>query len=166
MQTKPTPKIHPLSLLGVLLVAGALVGITWLIFSMAVRQAARTEATPQYNLTVIPAPTQTNTVMAPANLPSPTSEAPVVLPEGVIGINVYVKVTGTEGLGLRMRAAAGTGANINFMAMDDEVFKVVGGPEVSDGYTWWQLEAPLDENRAGWAAENYLTVFNVSTPTP
>lgn len=166
MQTKPTPKIHPLSLLGVLLVAGALVGITWLIFSMAVRQAARTEVPPQYNLTIIPAPTLTNTVIAPTNLPSPTSEAPVVLPEGVIGINVYVKVTGTEGLGLRMRSAAGTGANINFMAMDDEVFKVVGGPEVSDGYTWWQLEAPLDENRAGWAAENYLMVFNVSTPNP
>jgi len=166
MQTKPTPRIHPLSILGVLLVAGALVGITWLIFSMAVRQAASLEATPQYNVTVIPAPTQTNTVTIPTGLPTPTPETPVVLPEGAIGINVYVKVTGTEGLGLRMRAAAGTGADINFMAMDDEVFKVVGGPEVSDGYTWWQLEAPLDENRSGWAAENYLTVFNVNTPIP
>ncbi len=166
MQTMPTPKIHPLSILGVLLVAGALVGISWLVFSMAVRQANRIEATPQYNVTVIPAPTQTNTVVAPTDLPTPTSEAPVILPDGVIGINVYVKVTGTEGLGLRMRAAAGTGADINFLAMDDEVFKVVGGPEVSNGYTWWQLEAPLDENRSGWAAENYLMVFNVNTPTP
>ena len=166
MQTKPTPKIHPLSILGVLLVAGALVGITWLIFSMAVSQAARIDATPQYNVTVIPAPTQTNTVIAPTNLPTPTSEAPAILPDGAIGINVYVRVTGTEGLGLRMRADAGTGADINFLAMDDEVFKVVGGPVVSDGYTWWQLEAPLDENRSGWAAENYLLVFNVNTPTP
>ena len=166
MQTKPTPKIHPLSILGVLLVAGALVGITWVIFSMAVGKAARIDATPQYNVTVIPAPTQTNTVIAPTNLPTPTSAAPAILPDGAIGINIYVKVTGTEGLGLRMRAAAGTGADINFMAMDEEVFKVVGGPVVSDGYTWWQLEAPLDENRSGWAAENYLTVFNVNTPTP
>lgn len=166
MQTKPTPKIHPLSILGVLLVAGVLIGISWLVFTAAVRQATRIESTPQYNVTVIPAPTQTNTVIAPTDLATPTSEAPVVLPDGVIGINVYVKVTGTEGLGLRMRAAAGTGAGINFMAMDDEVFKVVGGPEVSDGYTWWQLEAPLDENRSGWAAENYLMVFNVGTPTP
>ena len=166
MQTKPTPKIHPLSILGVLLVAGALVGIAWLVFSMSVHQAARIEATPQYNVTIIPAPTQTNTVVAPTNLPTPTSEAPVILPDGAIGINVYVKVTGTEGLGLRMRAAAGTGADINFLAMDDEVFKVVGGPEVSNGYTWWQLEAPLDENRSGWAAENYLMVFNVGTPIP
>lgn len=166
MQTKPTPKIHPLSILGVFLVAGALVGITWLVFSMAVRQAARLEATPQYNLTVIPAPTQTNTIAAPTNLPTPTSEAPVVLPEGAIGINVYVKVTGTQGLGLRMRSAAGTGADINFLAMDDEVFKVIGGPQVSDGYTWWQLEAPLDQKRSGWAAENYLAVFNIEAPTP
>ena len=166
MQTKLTPKIHPLSILGVFLVAGALVGITWLIFSMAVRQAARLEATPQYNLTVIPAPTQTNTIAAPTNLPTPTSEAPVVLPDGAIGINVYVKVTGTQGLGLRMRSAAGTGADINFLAMDDEIFKVIGGPQVSDGYTWWQLEAPLDQKRSGWAAENYLAVFNIETPTP
>ena len=166
MQTKPPPKIYPLSVLGVLLVAGALIGITWIIFSMAVSQAAQIEATPQYNVTVIPAPTQTNTIAAPTNLPTPTSEIPVILPDGAIGINVYVKVTGTQGLGLRMRAAAGTGADINFLAMDDEVFKVVGGPEVSDGYTWWQLEAPLDETRTGWAAENYLMVFNVTTPSP
>lgn len=166
METKPTPKIHPLSILGVLLVAGALVGMTWIIFSMAVRQAARIEATPQYNVTVIPAPTLTNTVSAPTNPATPTAEAPVILPDGAIGINVYVKVTGTEGLGLRMRAAAGTGADINFLAMDDEVFKVVGGPEVSGGYTWWQLEAPLDEKRSGWAAEDFLLVFNVVTPMP
>ncbi len=166
MQTKPTPKIHPLSILGVLLVAGALLGIAWLVFSTAVRQAPRIEPSPQYNVTIIPAPTQTNTVVVPTDLPPPASEAPVILPDGAIGINVYVKVTGTEGLGLRMRAAAGTTGEINFLAMDDEVFKVVGGPEVSDGYTWWQLEAPLDENRMGWAAENYLMVFNVNTPTP
>lgn len=166
MQTKPAPKIHPLSILGVLLVAGILVGVSWLIFSMAVRQSGRIEATPQYNVTVIPAPTQTNIVILPTDLPTPTPEAPVILPDGAIGINVYVKVTGTEGLGLRMRAGAGTGAEVNFLAMDDEVFKVVGGPEVSDGYTWWQLEAPLDQSRSGWAAENYLTVFYLSTPTP
>ena len=166
MQNKPTPKIHPLSILGVFLVAGLLVGTSWMLFSMAIRQAERTEATPQYNVTVIPAPTQTHTVPAPADLPTPTSEAPVILPDGAIGINIYVKVTGTQGLGLRMRAAAGTAAEINFLAMDDEVFKVVGGPEVSDGYTWWQLEAPLDQNRSGWAAEDFLMVFNVNTPTP
>lgn len=166
MQTKPTPKIHPLSILGVLLVAGVLVGISWMVFSMAIGQAERVETTPQYNVTIIPAPTQTNTVFAPTELPTPTSEAPVVLPDGAIGINVYVKVTGTQGLGLRIRATAGTGTEINFLAMDDEVFKVIGGPEVSDGYTWWQLEAPLDQNRSGWAAEDYLMVFNVNTPTP
>lgn len=166
MQNKPTPKIHPLSILGVLLVAGILVGVSWLIFSNSVRQSGQLETTPLYNVTVIPAPTQTNIVILPTDLPTPTPEAPVILPDGAIGMNVYVKVTGTEGLGLRMRAAAGTGAGINFMAMDDEVFKVVGGPEVSDGYTWWQLEAPLDQGRSGWAAEDYLTVFTLSTPTP
>jgi len=166
MQNKPTPKIHPLSVLGVLLVAGVLVGISWMVFSMAIGQGEQAEVTPQYNVTIIPAPTQTNTVIALTELPTPTSEAPVVIHDGAIGINVYVKVTGTQGLGLRIRATAGTGAEINFLAMDDEVFKVVGGPEVSDGYTWWQLEAPLDQSRSGWAAEDFLMVFNVNTPTP
>ena len=166
MQTKPTLKVHILSILGVLLVAGALVGVTCLIFSMATRDQARVHATPQYNLTIIPAPTLTNTVLAPTNLPTPSSEAPIVLPEGAIGINLFVIVSGTEGLGLRMRSAAGTGADVKFMAMDDEVFKVVAGPVVSDGHTWWRLEAPLDENRSGWAAEDFLTVFSVGTPAP
>lgn len=166
MQTKPFSKTHLYSLLGVLLVAGALVGLTWMVFSLATRQAAQAQTTPQYNLTIIPAPTQTNTPAVPAPLPTPTAGVPVILPDGVIGMNAYVKVTGTQGLGLRMRANAGISTEINFLAMDDEVFKVIGGPEVTDGYTWWQLEAPLDSKRVGWAAENYLMVFNVSTPTP
>lgn len=166
MQTKPTPKIHLLSILGVLVVAGVLVGISWMVFSMAIRRTERIEPTPQYNVTVIPAPTQTNTVLAPTELPTPTLEAPLILPDGAIGINIFVKVTGTQGLGLRIRASAGTGADINFLAMDDEVFKVIGGPEVVDGYTWWQLEAPMDKSRSGWAAEDFLMIFNVNTPAP
>lgn len=166
MQTKPNVRIDPLSILGVVLVAGALIGLTWLGFSFATRRAALAETTPQYNITLIAAPTQTHTPSVPTPLPTPTAGAPVVLPEGVIGINAYVQVTGTQGLGLRVRDRAGTGADVNFLAMDDEIFKVIGGPVVSDGYTWWQLEAPLDSTRVGWAVEDFLSVFSLSTPTP
>jgi hypothetical protein len=37
---------------------------------------------------------------------------------------------------------------------------VVGGPVELDGYVWWQLNAPYDESRQGWAAQDYLNIIN------
>jgi beta-xylosidase len=36
------------------------------------------------------------------------------------------------------------------------MFIVQDGPVELDGYTWWQLIAPYDERRAGWAAAAFL----------
>jgi len=33
------------------------------------------------------------------------------------------------------------------------------GPQEADGYTWWYLVAPYDENRAGWAASEFLAAI-------
>ncbi len=71
MQTKPTPKIHPLSILGVLLVAGVLLGISWMVFSMAIGQAERAETTPQYNVTVFLPQHRRILSLLPQNCPRP-----------------------------------------------------------------------------------------------
>jgi hypothetical protein len=55
---------------------------------------------------------------------------------------------------------------VNFLAMDDEAFKIIDGPIAKDGYTWWHCEALLDKTRSGWAAEDYLQVLELSTPQP
>ncbi len=95
---------------------------------------------------------------------SPTPSDVSILPPDMVAVGRYVKVTGTQGLGLRMRAEAGTSGEINFLAMDDEAFKIIDGPIAKDGYTWWHCEALLDKSRSGWAAEDFLQVLTLSTP--
>lgn len=108
-------------------------------------------------VTIIPAPTMTPTLIPSTVVPSPTPTTIFFLPEGVIGVGAFVQVTGTEGAGLRMRAEPGLDTQVNFTALDSEVFLVIDGPVEADGYTWWHLEAPYDENRNGWSAGDFLT---------
>jgi hypothetical protein len=109
------------------------------------------------DLTIIPGPTST-----PRTLNKPTIDPAFLgtttpLP-GVIAINLYVQITGTEGEGLRFRSEPSLNGKPLFMGFDAEVFKVKDGPSEADGYTWWYLVANYDETRSGWAAANYLVV--------
>jgi len=110
-------------------------------------------------VTKITALTLTPKPLDPTTSPSPTSTA-VNIPEGVIGIGIYVQVVGTEGAGLRMRSEPGLDGDVNFTALDSEVFLVIGGPVEADGYTWWQLEAPYDATRSGWSAGDFLSTID------
>lgn len=106
-------------------------------------------------LTVIPAPTSTPPAslmptLDPLLADTPTPEA------GVIYVGGYVQISGTEGEGLRLRAAPGLDAEPLFLGYDAEVFEVRAGPQEADGYVWWYLVAPYDETRAGWAAADFL----------
>lgn len=159
-------KIHLLSILGAFLFAFVSIGIAFLVFRSQAKHRVPMETTPQYLVTIIPAPTETPTAIPTMMLPSPTPADVSILPPGTIAVGRYVKVSGTQGVGLRMRAEAGTSGNVNFLALDDEAFKVIDGPVVKDGYTWWHCEALLDKSRMGWAAENYLLVLEISTPEP
>lgn len=105
-------------------------------------------------LTVIPVPTFTPT-------PLPTqSEFPNITPtiDPVMGIYVggYVQILGTEGEGLRLREEPSLNGEIIHLGLEGEIYLVRGGPEERDGYLWWELEAPLNESRQGWAVSNYL----------
>jgi hypothetical protein len=141
----------------VIIGALSLAGILLLITAIGI---GLTSATPNSNfgfapadLTVIPAPTGTSS--AP---PTPTIDpfATPTTPAGV-AIGNYVQITGTEGQGLRIRAAPGLAGEFQFLAYDAEVFVIQDGPREVDGYTWWYLTAPYDETRVGWAAADFLT---------
>ena len=108
-------------------------------------------------LTKISAPTQTPEPPVPTASPTATGTTTVVLPEGVIGVGIYVQVMGTDGAGLRMRSEPGLTGTVNFTALDAEVFLVIDGPVEADGYTWWHLEAPYDQTRKGWSAGDFLS---------
>ena len=160
------PRIHPLSIVGAILFALFLVGLAFLVFRSQADKSQPAQSAPQYQVTLLPAPTETPTLAPSSVLPTPTLSDISILPADVVAVGRYVKVVGTQGLGLRMRAEAGTSAEVNFLAMDDEAFKIIDGPIVQDGYTWWHCEALLDKTRAGWAAENYLQVLEFGTPEP
>ena len=102
-------------------------------------------------LTVIPIPTYTITALPPEPTIRPTIEASV---EIQIGINV--QIIGTAGEGLRLRREPSLSGDIVYLGLEGEIFLVKGGPEERDGYSWWQLAAPLNESRTGWAVSNFL----------
>lgn len=160
-------KIHPLSIVAAIILAAVILGLATLLLRLTAPEAPKASNPPVYNVTLIPAPTETPVLTTPTLLATATLSDPnVLLPAGTMGFGAYVRITGTEGLGLRIRSAAGISAGINFLAMDEEVFRVIGGPVDADGYLWWQLEAPYDKTRSGWAAESYLQVIDLLTPTP
>ncbi len=112
--------------------------------------------TPQAQLTVLPAfgiPTIDNSflVIFPTSTPTLNPVSGEKFP-----INSYVQISGTGGNGLRIRENPGTESDVNFIASESEVFKVIGGPIQTGNYSWWQLTAPYDELRQGWAAGEYL----------
>lgn len=106
----------------------------------------------QAGLTVIPVPTSTSTPLPTQPLATPTLEA------AASGVQVggYVQITGTEGEGLRLRRDPSLNGEIVYLGLEGEIYYVKGGPVDQDGYLWWQLEAPLNTARTGWAVSNYL----------
>ncbi len=113
-------------------------------------------------LHVIEAPTETP--LAPSAtqtlVPTPTSAEQVPLPSGDIAIGDYVQVSGTGGDGLRLHLKAGVSTDVQYIAIEAQVFLVKDGPIVADGYTWWRLEDPYTENAVGWGVGNYLVIVN------
>jgi hypothetical protein len=102
-------------------------------------------------LTIIPIPTYTLTPLPTEPLITPTIEV-------VTGIEVgsNVQIIGTEGEGLRLRRDPSLNGEIVYLGIEGEIFLVKGGPQERDGYLWWQLVAPLNESRTGWAVSNFL----------
>ncbi len=157
-----TERVNIWVVLASMLVAGGLIAVFALLVILLPTPITRA-AEPPAALTVIVAPTQTPVPTRPDIIYTLTAtNAPVV---GGISVGKYVQITGTEGVGLRLRAGPGTNSEPRFLGMDSEVFRVKDGPKTADNYTWWFLEAPYDPNRSGWAAANYLKVVD-ATPAP
>lgn len=108
-------------------------------------------------VTLIPASTPTLQATAQATQASAYIPTATPLP-GDIAIGTYVQITGTEGIGLRIRATPGLNGQFLFLSYDSEVFQVSDGPQSADGHTWWKLVAPYDASRTGWAAADYLAL--------
>jgi hypothetical protein len=75
-----------------------------------------------------------------------------------IAQGVTVVIAGTSGLGLNVRQGPGTDYTILFTAKDGDKFTVKDGPRQADGYTWWYIVDPNDQNRFGWAVQDNMQV--------
>lgn len=117
--------------------------------------------TPQANITLIAGPAIPSPDLGLLMSVTPTSTYDPLLSNGTgIQPGSYVQITGTGGSGLNIRNSPELSGNKNFIAGESEVFLVIGGPVNVDGYNWWQLSAPYDEGRQGWAVEDFLHLIS------
>jgi hypothetical protein len=121
-----------------------------------------TEWTPTAEIKIIPYPTKTSVDENTRALETPVQSIPVEI-EGITS-GVFVQVVGTGGTGLRLRSEPGSNGKTESIATENEIFLVVDGPIIIDGYTWWKLEGTYQSDRIGWAAAEFLTP--IITPTP
>jgi len=150
--------VTPKSILGAIVLAMLLFGMTALTVWIA-RPGPTTLAPATAVLQVIPLPSPTPILPTPTPMElTPTLDVPPPPPPGVIGVGAYVQISGTGGDGLRMRREPGLNGEVLFLGLEAEVFLVIEGPQPVDGYTWWLLSAPYDENVRGWAVANFLSV--------
>jgi hypothetical protein len=98
--------------------------------------------------------TATTAPAAPTN-----TLAPTVAPTPAMKITVggKVKVEGTDGSGVRLRAGPGLDFVTFKSVKDGVVLEVLGGPEQADKYTWWRLKD--DAGTVGWAADSFLVAI-------
>ncbi len=146
------------------------VGVILAIFSIFVivliavlNRANRAKEQPPIEITVVAY--QTGTATPRQNEESTVEpQSPLFTPitgEVVFySIGELVEIYGTEGDGLRLRNAPGLSATINVLALENEVYEVRGGPEEIDGYVWWFLINPYDNEIQGWSAGTFLRGIN------
>lgn len=119
-----------------------------------------TTSTAQAHITLIPAESIPTMDLGLITLATPTSTLDPQAQTSSMQVGMYVQISGTGDTGLRIRSDPGTSSETMFVANESEVFMVIGGPVSQDEYTWWQLSAPYDDTRQGWAAQNYLQIIN------
>jgi hypothetical protein len=141
-------------LIGALVVAFGLLAFSFVILWINLPPAMNA---PLAAITVIPPPTATPQSTPTPSLPT-VSEVDGTPRPGALTLGSYVQISGTGGIGLRLRDAPGLSTNLLFLGYDSEVYQVVEGPREVDGRTWYLLVAPYDEKRTGWAVVDYLTI--------
>jgi len=150
---------RPSVIFGAVILAASLLCI--LIFILWLTRPGPLPAqSPTAVLNVIPAPTNTAVVNTPtpSSEPQPTRLVPPAQGGEEISVGAFVQISGTGGDGLRLRSEPSLQGDVNFLALEAEVFLVENGPRLNDEYTWWFLSAPYDPSVQGWAVANYLLV--------
>lgn len=89
--------------------------------------------------------------LVPTEVFEPT---PTISPDVAIGR--YVKVVGTGGYGLSLRAGPGENYTRMDVAQEGEIFIIIDGPTVSAGAEWWKVQDRENLEREWWVVGNFL----------
>jgi hypothetical protein len=134
----------------VVLLLAAVACTLWAIYTLRLQQPSSGPTPTPVIWTATPAPTTPPTPV-PTETPVPT---PTVSPE--IAIGRYVRVIGTEGVGISLRQEPDVNSARLAIGNEGDVLIVLDGPRSIGGYTWWLLRDPNDEEKQGWGVGNYL----------
>ncbi len=140
------------------LVAVAAVALTatvcalWVIYLTHGQSGGRNRPTPTI---IIWTPTPVPTVATDTPTPAPTEELIPTAPAG-IAIGRHVRVAGTGGYGLNLRAGPGENYVRMDIALEGEEFIVVDGPVAAGEFVWWKIQDLENSEREWWAAGNFL----------
>lgn len=85
----------------------------------------------------------------PPPTPRPTSCPGAILSR--ITVSMQARTTIIDGTQTRVRNKPNVSGEIVKRLDEGTEFQVIGGPQCSDGYTWWQIELPSGDQ--GWVAE-------------
>jgi hypothetical protein len=82
-------------------------------------------------------------------------EMPPAPQAGATAITVgdHVRVIDTGSIGLRFRTGAGMNYDEVEILEEGTILRVVGGPDIADGFTWWYLDY---HGSLGWCADEWL----------
>jgi len=118
---------------------------------------------PRATFTPVPVATATPEGQPEATTAGEAPASPGVAPD-TIAIGGYARVAAPAGLSLRETADT-NGVRIELLETGT-VLSVIGGPQQSGGFTWWQLRK-LDDGTEGWsAAGSGEDVFLEPAPAP
>jgi hypothetical protein len=99
-----------------------------------------------------PTPAPSTPTPIPTLTPLPTPDLSIAPP--AVSVGYYAQVVNTQGIGVSVRAAAGTDSIRLFLAPEGMVMLVIGGPAEGGSFTWWQVR--LANGTEGWIAGDFL----------
>ncbi|MDX2161485.1 MAG: SH3 domain-containing protein [bacterium] len=91
-------------------------------------------------------------------------EIPCVLPL-TLDAGSRINVNYRDGVPRRLRAAPNVNAAITLFMPDEIALEIIGGPECSNGYNWWQVQV-LTTGFTGWIAEGRPGRYNIEIIYP
>ncbi|HZO27152.1 MAG TPA: SH3 domain-containing protein [Chloroflexota bacterium] len=145
--TESAPIHWPSAVVGLALAVFVVVGVSWMA---APRRLDRPVAMAAAEAAA-PAPAA---VVAPTIVPTPIPPPPTAVPEPTPVVE-RVKVAGTLGAGVNLRAKAGEkGQRLKSMP-EGAVLEIVGTDETADGLTWRNVRDA--SGATGWMAGKFLT---------